>query len=222
MDGAVLVVSAVEGVQPQTEILFQALCDQGLPCLVFVNKTDREGADIHRVLKEMQSRLSPRIFLHNDPDAQIEQVCEEDESLMEAYLMGEALSDDVIGIRLREMICNGRIYPAYCGSALRDTGIEPLLDAVVSFLPSPLQGEEQLSGVVFSSLQDRLLGRGVWVRLYGGVLNARDAVTLPGQIDVMTGERIPVQKKIFQIRDVQGNDTGILRAGQIGQIFGLG
>ena len=107
-----------------------------------------------------------------------------------------------------------------CGSALRDEGVVPLLDAIVRFLPEPERAEE-LCGVVFAAQQDRTLGRGVWVRLFGGTLENREAVCLPAGIDPVTGEEKTVQSKITQIHGVDGSSVGRLTAGEIGIVYGL-
>ena len=79
-----------------------------------------------------------------------------------------------------------------------------------------------LCGVVFASEQSKALGRGAWIRLYRGSLKAREALELPGKKDLVTGERRNVQVKISQIRDVDGVDHGVLNAGEIGVVYGLG
>ena len=98
----------------------------------------------------------------------------------------------------------------------------PLLDAMVDFLPPPAPQGDDLSGVVFASTQDRVLGRGVWVRLYAGAIENRAPITLPAGIDPLTGEEKLVQRKITQIRRVDGADAGSLTAGKIGVVYGLG
>ncbi len=222
LDAAVVVVCAVEGVQPHTETLFQALREQGIPTLFFLNKTDREGADVPRVVAQIQRLLTPQAVLMADDEAVTEFVCTQDDALLERYLAGEALSPDFIRARLAELVRTAAACPVYSGSALRDEGITPLLDAMVDFLPPPAAQGDALCGVVFASTQDRMLGRGVWVRLYAGSLENRAPVTLPAGVDPLSGERKLVQRKITQIRRSDGSDAGSLSAGEIGIIYGLG
>ena len=222
LDGAVLVVCAVEGVQPQTETLFEALHEQGIPVLIFINTTDRDGADVPRVMAQIRRRLSPDAALLTDADALADVVCGQDDALMERYLSGEGLPLSMLTGRMADLARTGRAYPVLTGSALRDQGIPAVLDAVIDCLPEPGRGGEGLCGVVFASGQDRLLGRGVWVRLYSGSIGNREAVTLPGGVDPMTGEERQVQHKITQIRGVGGADCGRLTAGGIGVVYGLG
>jgi len=222
LDAAVVVVCAVEGVQPHTETLFHALKEQSIPTLFFLNKTDREGADVPRVLAQIQRLLTPDAVLMADADAVTEFVCAQDDELLERYLSGEEFAPEFIRSRLAALTRQAAACPVYSGSALRDEGVIPLLDAMVDFLPEPVSGGGDLCGVVFASTQDRVLGRGVWVRLYAGSLENRAPVTLPAGVDPLTGEEKLVQRKITQIRRVGGSDAGSLTAGEIGVIYGLG
>lgn len=221
LDAAILVICAVEGVQPHTETLFEAMRDQGLPVLFFLNKTDREGANVPRTLRQIHRLLTDKAVLLRDREALTEAVCASDDTLLEAYLSGESLEDALLAARAAALTREGALYPVLTGSALRGVGVEEVLDAVVDFFPSPPVGK-RLSGVTFATAQDRLLGRGVWVRLYGGRLENRDALTLPAGIDPLTGEEKYIQRKITQIRSVSGADLGSLAAGEIGVVYGLG
>lgn len=221
LDAAVLVVCAVEGVQPQTEVLFHALKEQNIPTLIFLNKMDREGADPMRVLSQIRRMLTPNATLLNDQADLAEIVCAFDDDLLERYLSGEVLPLDFLQSRMAQLSRRGEACPVLTGSALRDMGVEDVLDAIVSCLPAPETGES-LCGVTFAAAQDKMLGRGVWVRLYGGKIENRDAVTLPAGVDPLTGEERTVQRKIIQIYDVNGKNVGKLSAGEIGIVYGLG
>jgi ribosomal protection tetracycline resistance protein len=100
LDGAVLVVSAVEGVQPQTPLLFRALQRVGVPTLIFVNKTDRAGADVERVMAAMARRLSPAVVLADTAHESarrrlLEALAENDDEILRAFVGDEAsLGDD--------------------------------------------------------------------------------------------------------------------------------
>ena len=222
LDAAVMVVCAVEGVQPHTETLFQALKEQHIPTVFFLNKMDREGADVSRVLAQIRRLLTPEAVDMSAPGEVTEFVCAQDDALLERYLSGEEFSPDFIRSRLAGMARSAAAFPVYAGSALRDEGVVPLLDAMVDFLPEPPANEAGLCGVVFASAQDRMLGRGVWVRLYAGSLENRAPVILPAGVDPLTGEEKLVQRKITQIRRVDGSDAGSLTAGEIGVVYGLG
>jgi ribosomal protection tetracycline resistance protein len=222
LDGAVIVVSGAEGVQPQTELLFEALRAQDMPVFFFINKMDREGADANRVTAQIRRRLSENAALLTEADKLLEIVCDADDEMMERYLTGGAVPEKEILARLPALAKQGALFPVLAGSALRGQGIENVLDGILDFLPPPTETRAALCGVAFAAEQDRLLGRGLWVRLYGGQLENRAALTLPGRMDPLTGENTAVQCKITQIRDVNGADAGCLRAGEIGVVYGLG
>jgi ribosomal protection tetracycline resistance protein len=121
LDGAVLVISAVEGVQPQTRILMRALQRLRLPTLLFVNKTDRTGADVDRTLRAIARRLTP--------DA----------------APVEFLDDD-----FAQLVESAEVYPVFAGSALTGDGVQPLLQGIAALLP-PAAGDPAAppSGTVF-------------------------------------------------------------------------
>ena len=222
LDGAIMVVSAAEGVQPQTELLFEALREQGLPVLFFINKVDREGADVARVAAQIRRRLSSRAALIGEDEQILEAVCDADDDMMERWLAGETIGDPELEERMAALARLGEVYPMLAGSALKGFGIEPLLDAILDYLPEPAKASETLCGVAFAVARDRLLGKGVWIRLFGGRIENRAQLTLPGRVDPLTGEPTQVQGKITQIRDVSGADRGSLLAGEIGVVYGLG
>ncbi len=221
LDGAVLVVCAVEGVQPQTELLFEAMVAQKIPVIFFLNKTDRQGADIENALSQIRKLLSGKAVPVQDTDAVCEILCDSDDSFMERYLSGEAICRTEVEERLCKLCKKAEVFPVLYGSALRDEGVMPLLDAIVQYSPGPEEYDD-LCGVVFAAQQDKVLGRGVWVRLYGGILENRDAIDLPVGFDPNTGEERRVQTKIAQIFGTDGKPAGRLDSGQIGLVYGLG
>lgn len=220
LDGAILVVCAVEGVQPQTEVLFHAMQEQNIPVVFFINKIDRIGADPERVYSEIRRMLSDRAVMPDDMDLVTEMVCDGDDALFERYLSGEELPEKEVQCALRGLSQKAMAYPVLQGSALKDVGIEDVLDAITDDFGGP-EDSGDLSGVVFAAQQDHALGRGVWVRLYGGLLEPRDALPLDLGIDPVTGDPRIQQKKITQIRSPEGEPVSSLRAGEIGIVYGL-
>ena len=221
LDGAVLVVCAVEGVQPQTEVLFSAMQEQHIPVIFFLNKTDRAGADPERVLGQIQRLLTKNAVMLSDTDAITELICDKDDALFERYLNGETFEEAFLRDRLAVLTRNEEAYPVLQGSALRDEGVVPLLDAITDFLPAPARCDG-LCGVVFAAQQDRNLGRGAWVRLFGGTLENRMPLPLPAGTDPITGDIKTESVKISQIFDPEGNPVGRLQSGDIGIVYGLG
>lgn len=220
LDGAILVVSGVEGVQPQTEVLFHALREQNIPILFFINKTDRESVDKTRVFQEIKTLLTPDCVFPDNYDALCELICGMEDDLLERYLAGALPDCTELRKRLKKLSRMGKVYPVLSGSALHDHGTEQVLDGIIEWLPEPVSCRD-ICGVVFAIQQDRTLGRGAWVRLYGGELNNRDTLTLPHGTDPITGEKKFIQQKITQIRNVDGKDIGMLQAGNIGIVYGL-
>lgn len=222
LDGAVLLISAPDGLDPQTELLFRALKNARVPTILFLNKCDRPNIDPDGVLRQIRRRLTSSVVPLYDTEQMTEAVCSEDDALMERYLAGEKIPSGEITSALVQMTASCRAFPVMKGSALRGEGIPELMDAVADYLPGPGTDAGELCGIVFAAHQDKLLGRGIWVRLFGGELQSRDAVRLPARPDPQTGEKQWADRKITQIRDVEQRDVGVLRAGEIGVVYGLG
>ncbi len=221
LDAAILVIDSVQGVQPQTETLFRALREQNIPGLLFLNKTDRPEADPGKVLGQIRRRLSKEICPLWDREAMTEYVCGTAEELTIRYLEGDCPDPEEIRDQLIRLTYSGKAWPVLRGSALKDRGIPELLDAVLTYLPAPDSGKE-LCGVAFSVSQDRVMGRGLWVRLFGGRLENRMTMDIRAGTDPLTAEPVFVQRKISQIRNAAGEDTGALDAGKVGIVYGLG
>lgn len=221
LDGAVLVVCAVEGVQPQTEVLFEAMARQNIPVLFFINKTDRENADVPRVMAQIKRFLTPKAVAPSDAEAVSELVCDHRDDLLERYLNGEVFSAALLDEQLADLTHACAAYPVLWGSALKNEGVRELLDGIVTYLPGPKK-EEKLCGVVFAARQDKSLGRGAWVRLYGGALETRESIEIDVGTDPLTGDAKRVPYKITQIQNADLAPTGCISCGEIGVVYGLG
>ncbi|WP_308636815.1 TetM/TetW/TetO/TetS family tetracycline resistance ribosomal protection protein [Paenibacillus silvisoli] len=244
MDGAVLIVSAVEGVQAQTEVIWQALRELSIPTLIYVNKMDRIGADAAAVLGQLHRLLSRQALpvmapigaeasfeggvsiadersaaQHPWADAYrrmlLEGAAEQDEALLEAYLEGRPVEDAALSRVLVEGVHAGALYPVLFGASNRGIGVKELMDAVLTYLPAPGGSEEApVSGVIFKMERDPVMGKIAYVRLYDGVIRNRDTVLNYSR---------DMQDKVTQIRRVQGQkteDIGVLKAGDIAAVYG--
>jgi ribosomal protection tetracycline resistance protein len=216
LDCAVLCLSAVEGVQAQSEQYCAALRRLGIPVLVFVNKTDRAGADVPRVLRDMKRILGLETLAFSDPDSWLALLADRDEELAEAWLLERKVDLGRLLRSVASQTASGAISPVLWGSALRGEGIEPLLDLIVAAAP-PAGGDPDgpVAGVVFKVEHDRRLGRIAYVRLYSGTLRNRDPVR---------NEARGSAEKIVQIRRTSGHkavDVGVLAAGDIAAVCGL-
>ncbi len=238
LDGAVVLLSAVEGVQPQSETVWRQADRYRVPRLIFINKMDRTGADFLRTVQMIRDRLGATavpiqlpigsedgfqgvvdlirmksIFYLDDlgtrsdetdiPEALREEAEEYREKMIEAaadlddavavkYLEGAAIEEDDLREALRRGTIAARIVPVLCGSSFRNKGVQPLLDAVIDYLPSPLDlppvtgtdpktGETiarpadpttPLAALAFKIISDPYVGKLTYFRVYSGTLKA--------------------------------------------------
>jgi ribosomal protection tetracycline resistance protein len=164
LDGAVLVLSAVEGVQPQTRILMRALQRLQVPTLIFVNKIDRRGADADGTLRAIEQRLSPVAVAMGSPHA----LGTRSVSFQQFGEAGEALAD-----RSRR----GLVYPVFFGSALTGAGVEALVPAIPELLPAA-EGDPRapLSATVFKVERGSTGDKIAYARMFSGVVRTRDVL----------------------------------------------
>jgi len=218
LDGAILVVSAVEGVQPQTPLLFRALQRLRVPTLIFVNKIDRAGADPERVIAEMRRRLSPSLVRADaDPVSLAEVLAEHDESILGAYVgAGPAISEARLGEALQTRTRTAQVHPVFVGSAWRGIGIGELLAGVRDLLgEAPGDPEAPVSGRVFKIERSASGERVAYARLFAGTLRPRQRVAV-GAGDEAKATSI----QVFAPHGAPRRDT--LTAGDMATIRGLG
>ncbi|MFH9616466.1 GTP-binding protein [Streptomyces pratensis] len=242
LDGAVLVVSAVEGVQAQTRILMRALRRLRIPTLVFVNKTDRAGARYGGVLADIAERLSPAVvamgsaeglgtreartrpFTEADPGfatALTDLLTTHDDGLLAAYVEGPAgIPYGRLRDRLAAQTRQALVHPVYFGSAATGAGVAELTAGIAEFLP--LTGENSegpASGTVFKVERGPAGEKIAYARMFSGTVRTRERVRLRGD-----GEEDVREGKISAIT-VFDNGTDVrepsLRAGRIGRLRGL-
>lgn len=246
LDGGIVVLDAVAGVQSQSETVWRQADTYKVPRIAFVNKMDRVGASYTRTIESMRRRLKAnpvpvqlpigeedafqgvidliggRAIVypngkHYDvvvpPEerevpadyqetfeqyrqAMIEKIVETDENLLIRYLEGEEIGEDGLRRALRQATIQRTLVPVLCGSALRGKGVHPLIDAIISYLPSPedvppVEGidpkteeevlrfpnyEEPLSALAFKVVTDPFVGRLVFLRVYSGRIKAGASV----------------------------------------------
>jgi ribosomal protection tetracycline resistance protein len=210
LDGAVLVVSAVEGVQPQTRVLFRTLKRLGIPTLLFVNKTDRAAADPDRVVADIRRRLTPDVVpMDAGFGSGIDPLADHDDELLAAYLDG-----GVSRRELREALVAqtraGLVHPVFFGSAITGAGVDALRAGIAELLPASGRDDGELSGTVFKIERGSGGERIAYVRLFSGAVHVRD--------------RLPAGKvtAIGVCADGTVVPRDVLAAGEIGQLRGLG
>ncbi|MDP2938620.1 MAG: elongation factor G [Candidatus Omnitrophota bacterium] len=156
VDAAILVIDAISGIEVGTESVFNMLEDLNLPRIFFVNKMDKEGADFNKLVLEIKDNLSPKAVVLdslNSPQL-IEAVAETDDKLLEKYLETGSLSEEEVISALRQAVIQAKIFPIISGSSATDKGIKELLDAIVKYLPNPVE-RTQLKGLNPNSKEEK-------------------------------------------------------------------
>lgn len=219
LDGAVLVISAVEGVQAQTEVLWEALRALSVPTMIFINKIDRMGSDPDRVLDEIRRTLTPLAVPLQAPEnagtdspspgsawpeapsetldrAIFETLAETDETLLERFLEDDMPSPAELETCLVRAVSGDGVVPVFFGAALDGLGIEALLDGLIRYIPpAGGNGEAPLSALVFKIIHDADLGRLSCVRIYEGEVRNRDLVVNTTR---------DAEEKVTRLRKVRG------------------
>ncbi|HGA1493909.1 TPA: tetracycline resistance ribosomal protection mosaic protein Tet(O/W/32/O) [Streptococcus suis] len=213
LDGAILVISAKDGVQAQTRILFHALRKMNIPTVIFINKIDQAGVDLQSVVQSVRDKLSadiiikqtvslsPEIVLEENTDIEAwDAVIENNDKLLEKYIAGEPISREKLVREEQRRVQDASLFPVYYGSAKKGLGIQPLMDAVTGlFQPIGEQGGAALCGSVFKVEYTDCGQRRVYLRLYSGTLRLRDTVALAGREKLkITEMRIPSKGEIVR------------------------
>ncbi|MGI8387077.1 elongation factor G [Robertmurraya sp. P23] len=281
LDGAVAVLDAQSGVEPQTETVWRQATTYGVPRVVFVNKMDKIGADFKYSIKTIHDRLQANAaaiqlpigaedqfsaiidlvemnatFYGNDlgTDIEVREIPEEyraeaeeyreklieavsefDEELMEKYLGGEEITAEELKVAIRKGTVNVEFYPVICGSAFKNKGVQKMLDAVIDYLPSPLDvpaikgtlpdseevverhssDEEPFSALAFKVMTDPYVGKLTFFRVYSGTLNSGSYVQ-----NSTKGKRERVGR-ILQMHANSREEISMVYAGDIAAAVGL-
>ena len=272
LDACIVVFSAVEGVQPQSETVWRQADAHAVPRLAFVNKMDRVGADFEGVVQQIRDRLrSPAVAFQlpvsdeethlgavdllsmelvthgSDPhrvqvlrgpvpealqdeawlarQLLVEAIAETDDQLLERYLEGDELRREELVAAARRAVLARRIVPVLCGSAFKNRGVQPLLDAVLDFLPSPLDrppvdpehppdAAAPFAALVFK-LQADPQGVLAFLRVYSGTGRIGDAV-----LNARTGKRVRLGR-LYRMHAMDREELRAIEAGDIVAAMGL-
>ena len=196
LDAAVLVLSSVEGVQPQTVVIWRALQRIGVPTALFVNKVDRSGSDVATVIDQVRRRLTPHVVplarpvaegtrdatvapVPLDDDAVVEAVADVDDRVLAGWVDTGRPPTDRVRSALRRGTRERTLTPLLCGSALTGVGVPLLRDLVHDVLPRARSRDGAVSGTVFAVDRDER-GRRAWVRLWSGEGHVRDRLRIAG------------------------------------------
>lgn len=281
LDGAVTVLDAQSGVEPQTETVWRQATEYGVPRIVFANKMDKIGADFLYSVSTLHDRLQANAhpiqlpigseddfrgiidlikmkaeiytndlgtdILEEDIPAEyldqaqeyreklVEAVAETDEDLMMKYLEGEEITNEELKAAIRKATINVEFYPVLCGSAFKNKGVQLMLDAVLDYLPSPLDipaikginpdtdeeetrpasDDEPFAALAFKIMTDPFVGRLTFFRVYSGVLNSGSYV-----LNTTKGKRERIGR-ILQMHANTRKEIETVYSGDIAAAVGL-
>ena len=281
LDGAVLVLSARDKVQPQTETVWRQSTKYKVPTIIYVNKMDRDAADFYGCVDSIRDRLKTNPIAIQMPigeadtfsgiidlltmkaevyeddmgtkidiveipeeykakaqqlhDELIEKIVETDDALLERYFEGDEITLDELKVALRKATIERILVPVLCGSSYKNKGVQMLLDAMVWYLPSPLDidhiegvnpetGETEkrapsedapFAGLAFKIMTDPFVGRLAFFRVYSGKLTAGSYVYNSNK-----GEKERVGR-LIRMHANQREEIKEVGAGDIAAIVGL-
>lgn len=282
LDGAVIIFSAVEGVEPQSETVWKQADKYQVPRIAYINKMDRLGADFFHVINSMKERfhIPPLVmqipigsedsfegmidlvkmkaylwrkreeehtFEESDIPQQFREKSEEmrqsmlemlanyNNTMLDKMLTGEEITEDELKRAVRESAIAYQVVPVFVGSSKKNKGVQHLLDAVVDFLPSPLErppvegqnpktsehasrraeAKSPFCGLIYKIEVDKHFGKLAYVRIYSGTLEVKDQV-----VDATYDEKIRISK-IFVMHSNKRLEVERIEAGEICAVAGI-
>ena len=225
LDGAILVISAKDGVQAQTRILFHALQKMNIPTIIFINKIDQDGINLNNIYQNIKEKLSNDIIVMQNvtltPEISIKNIIDLDEwdpviskndKLLEKYIAGEKLTIQELTQEEYRCVKKGSLFPIYHGSAKNNIGTQQLIEAISNlFCPEMNKNYSELCGRVFKIEYTDHKQRLVYLRLYSGTLHLRDTIILPSKKKVkLTEIYIPSNGEMIQTKIVCSGDIFII------------
>ncbi|MCP4157294.1 MAG: elongation factor G, partial [bacterium] len=279
LDGIAMVFCAVGGVEPQSETVWHQADRYKVPRIAFVNKMDRQGADLLHTVDMMNEMLGANAIAFQLPigseenfegvvdvigmkaitydglnevisevpenlkekalemrEQIVEKLADFDENLMEKFLEEKEIDAEEIRVAARQAVLRLLITPVFCGTAFKNKGVRKLLDAVVDYLPSPIDRgivlgydtedpeitisrkpswKRPFSALAFKIINDNFVGQQTFIRVYSGELNAGSYI-----YNSTKGKRERIGR-ILRIHASNREEVDVLRAGDIGAIIGV-
>jgi ribosomal protection tetracycline resistance protein len=228
LDGAILVLSAKEGVQSHTKLLFSTLRKMNIPFIIFINKIDRLGADIESVIEDIHDSLCPFIFLAQNYSqvgsrhatisskknfglcSQAELIAEFDEKIFESFIQNLEIAPLQLLNQGTALAQQGKIHPIFLGNALAGIGISELFNAIPTFLPSqPLRAEGETAFQVFKIKRNKKDQKQHYIKVRKGRVMVRDCIQ---------GSKIT---RIEQLQNGKEPEASYIEVGDIGIIYGV-
>lgn len=225
MDYAIIIVSAVEGIQGHTETVWQLLQKYNVPTFLFINKIDREGANPQEVLAAMRQELSEEIlWIEEDyhEEAVKEWLAERDEQLLDLFLAGE-LDEAMVKQQLQQQIAARQLFVCMTGSALKDEGVYPFFEQLAKLTMTSFDTIAPFQAEVFKIRHDASGQRLTFMKALQGRLQVRDAFTFDKTTEKVTEIRQYNGAKFETVTSVEAGEVfavkGLSQAA-IGQILG--
>ncbi|MGG5461534.1 GTP-binding protein [Clostridium sp. B9] len=218
LDYAILIISAVEGVQGHTETIWELLNKYNVPSFIFINKIDREGADVTSTISEIKSKLSSNAVYFNSSEEELteetlEEIAEKDDELLNLYLEGE-LDNKKALVSLKTMIKNLEITPCFSGSALLDKGLVEFINWFHNLTYTEYSKMGEFKGRVFKVRYDERNTRITFIKALQGSLKTKEEL-------VYLKENEEIREKINEIRSYNGNKFELVNSITAGEIFGV-
>jgi len=225
LDGAILVISAKDGVQAQTRILFHALQKMNIPTIIFINKIDQDGINLNNIYQNIKEKLSNDIIVMQNvtltPEISIKNIIDLDDwdpviskndKLLEKYIVGEKLTIQELMYEEYRCVKKGSLFPIYHGSARNNIGTQQLIEAISNLFCSEMnENDSELCGRVFKIEYTDHKQRLVYLRLYSGTLHLRDTIMLPEKKKMkLTEIYIPSNGEMIQTKIVCSGDIFII------------
>ena len=282
LDGAIAVICAVGGVQPQTETVWRQADEYKVPRMCFVNKMDRLGADFYAALDDVAEKFGETCLplflpigkessfegiidlirmkeLRFDEETEGEKIFESDidasrldeakawrekmidvlsmhnDKIAELFLSGEEVPEELLKKQIRKSTIARECIPFFCGSAKKNTGVQPLIDGVVDYLPAPdevppatgfnMKKEESVSipcdengtplGLIFKIQHEKEAGSLAYIRMYSGKIKSGEQVYNIGK---KKRERV---NRLLRMHSNKSDPLDVVKAGDIAVIIGL-
>lgn len=205
LDYAVLVISATDGIQSHTQTLWKLLSKYNVPCFIFINKMDLDGADKHRVINELKTKFSDGCvdFLCNSKSEFYESIALCDEKLLNQYYETETIDTD----NIISCIQDRKIFPCLFGSALKLTGVEEFLDCLYHYTKMP-QYSNEFAGKVYKISEDKGQ-RLTFLKVTGGRLKVKEILPSDKNINA---------EKVNQIRIYSGDKFTAIDEAEAGTV----
>lgn len=241
LDGAILVISAKEGIQAQTKLLFNTLQRLQIPTIIFINKVDRVGVNIDKLYSDIKIILSENIFvMQSITNGLLCPICSEtiineehkevvwnnDDYILEQYLKDTKLTESDYWKAIVNLTRTGKSFPVFHGSAMYNIGIKELLDAIVTFIKPPISTVKKLSAYVYKIEYNKKEYKRAFLKIISGSLKIRSLVEInnSGTATKIKNLKTLYQGKEIEIDEVFENDVAIIdnaKEFQIGDFLGV-